>query len=185
MIALTGWWRGWWSTWSPRRRDRGAPRTRVILPGVVDVPADVLRSLRAQDERFDLYVLPDGRVWLLFKSDKASRIDAGRLELGAAKAEGFQEPMYAASLMAQGFELIEEVPYGPGLSAGFLLTMAQDWTYLTEAEIRARSKARREKSDGTEHKRRARAMMRERVVLGGKSDYAWAFQGRRSFSNAR
>jgi hypothetical protein len=179
--AVREWWRGR-VRWSPRR---GGTRSRVALPAVVDIPPGVLESLRGEDERFDAYVLPDGRVWLLFKSDRPARVLSGRKELASARDEGFGEPMYAASLMAQGFELIEEFPTVLGMSAGFMRRIAHEWNHLSEAEVRRRSAIRRALSDGTAHKARARAVMEERVRLEGRSDYAWAFKGRRSYSNVK
>lgn len=156
-----------------------------MLPAVVDAPVDVLRVLRGFNSALDLYVLPDGRVWLLWQSMKPARIQAGRDELFEAKLEGFDEPMYSASLMAQGFEQLGEYPFFFGMSAGAMLAIAQEKLYATERQIVAAMARRRSKADGTDHKARAVATMRDRVTSGARSDHAWAYRGRRSFSNVR
>ncbi len=177
-MFFTAWWR--------QSRRRCGPRSRVALPAVVDIPVELLRAVRSQDDALDLYPLPDGRVWLLLKSDKLTRIHSGRQELTQARVESDQnEPLYAAHLMAQGFEQLGEYPWFLGMSAGFLLDQAQRKLYATEREIRERMQQLRHVSDGSAHKERARAVMRERVVLGARDDYAMAFRGRKSFSNVR
>lgn len=186
---------------APEPCRRGARvRTRVQMPAVVDVPVDVLRILRGLDDTLDLYVLPaladvaddddfsihGPRVWMLLKNDKPSRIDAGRLELAEARREHDQdEPLYSAHLMAQGFELLGEYDYRHGTSAGYLTAQAQRKLYATEAQLRATMQRRREEADGTEHKRRARGVMRDRVISGAAQDWARAFKGRRVFSQTR
>ena len=169
--------------WLGIRRGKSPVRTRVTLPAVVDVPRETVRILRQQDHRLDLYPLPDGRVWLLLKSDVPARIASGRTDLWAGKVEAFDEPMYSASLMAQGFELIGEFSWAEGMSAGYLLRVAQEALYMTERARREVHAARRARSDGTAHLVRAKHVMTERVRLGARSDFAWAYRGRRSFSN--
>lgn len=163
---------------APRHRCR--PRSRVPLPAVVDPPTDLLRELRHQDERLDLYILPDGRVWVLLKSDKAARIDEGRKLLRECRDDGMAERWMI--LMAEGFELLHEESGPKAYSAGHLLHWIRRKMAATVEEIDAELERRRQESDGTAYVERAVALVKERIRSDARSDFRWAHKGKKSFS---
>ena len=173
--------RAWWRARRQGGRYRGdAVCSRVAIPGVVDPPIAVLRELRAYDDRLDLYVLPDGRVWVLVKSDKMERIDQGRIELAQNRGDGFAADR-SSLLMAAGFELLSEEPYCR-LSATHLLRVAQQKMHASGADIRAAVKLHRAESDSSARIIRGAQRIIERVEASARSDHRWAYRGRRSFS---
>ncbi len=162
------------------RRRGGAVCSRVLIPAVVAAPVDVLRELRAYDDRLDLYTLPDGRVWLLVKSDKMERIDQGRIELAQNRGDGLPADR-SALLMAAGFELLSEEPFCR-LSATHLLRVAQQKMHASGADIRAAVRIHRAESDSSARILRGAQQLIERVESNARSDHRWAYRGRRSFS---
>lgn len=163
-----------------------SPRSRVALPAVVDVPSAVLETLWAHDPRLDLYPLPDGRVWLLLHEEERGRIAEGRKMLAQDKASGIDElrhPFVTARLMADGWSLLDELSYQHGTSAGVVERLAQQALYRTEAELKARERALRSVADSTAQAERRAAVISERIRSEARSDWKWAYRGRRHFTS--
>lgn len=163
-----------------------SPRSRVALPAVVDVPASTLSALWAHDPRLDLYPLPDGRVWLLLHEEERGRIAEGRKMLVAEKREGHDEcrfPFPTARLMADGWSLLAELPYVRGLSAGVVEREAQQALYRSEADLKARDAELRSIADSTRAAVRRHAVISERIRSTSRSDWKWAYRGKRHFTS--
>jgi hypothetical protein len=162
------------------------PRSRVALPAVVDVPPTVLTALWAHDPRLDLYPLPDGRVWLLLHEEDRGRISEGRKILTQDKREGVDEcrfPFVTARLMADGWSLLDELPYLRGTSAGAVEVLAQRALYRTEADMRAEATEFRLEADSTRAAERRAAVISERIRSTSRSDWKWAYRGKRHFTS--
>jgi hypothetical protein len=161
------------------------PRTRVRLPSVGEIPADVLRVLRAFNHDLDAYMLPDGRVWLLKYEENKGRILEGRKMLFVAKQEGDYAQLETAHLMAEGWSLLGELSFQEGTSAGAMLRHAQMTLYATPRQIEEDHRRRKEISDGTDMIRKARAAIAERLTSNATFDHSYAFKGRKSFDYHR
>lgn len=159
-----------------------AVRSRVDLPMAYWPAGVVLRALRALDPNLDQYFLPDGRCWILHRQENRERIQAGRAELLDAKVMGWQEPMYTASLMAQGFWLVGEVPFWEGRSAGACVTLAQRVLYATEEQVRENMRRRRAVADSSAQAEERARVIRDRIASSARSDWARTYRGRRYFS---
>jgi hypothetical protein len=161
------------------------PRSRIALPSAHDVPPDVLRALWALDPRLDAYILPDGRVWLLLYEADRGRIAEGRKMLEREKAEGTDEcrhPFVTARLMADGWSLLDELPYHRGTSAGAMVKLAQQALYRNEDTLKAQERDLRSIADSTRAAERRAAVISERIRSSSRSDWAWAYRGRRHFT---
>jgi hypothetical protein len=156
----------------------------VPLPAVVDFPVDVLRALRALDPMLDGYVLPDGRVWILQLVPDRARIVEGRRLLLAMKEDHDQwEPAYSASLMAEGFWLLGELPFREGTSAGAAVRLASTVLNVTEQKLAQTMRARRSEADSSQAAVRMRDTLSDRIRSSAKSDWARSFRARRTFSH--
>lgn len=160
-------------------------RSRVQLPAAHDVPQNVLAALRATDPMLDAYIKPDGEVWILQYQPERERIATGRAELAEARGDSFQEPMYAAHLMAQGFWLLGSLPYVEGTSAGAAVALAQRVLYATEVQVRTTMRRRRGEADGTAHSAVRTAVIRDRIRSSARGDWAHAYRGRKTFGYGR
>lgn len=163
-------------------RDRGV--TRVALPSVVVFPAHVLRALREYNDDLDVYVLPDGRVWLLKLERDKPRIKEGQKLLQQAKAEGDYSDLESARLMAEGWSLLGELSYQEGTSVHALLAHAQMTLNATAEQIEADQLRRKLVADGTTGREAAAALMVDRVHAFARTDHARAFRGRKVFSQS-
>lgn len=157
-------------------------RSRVQLGSIYEPPQHVLRVLRQLDDSLDLFVLPDARaVWLLQMVPDRARIIEGRKQLEVARAEGFDEPMFAEQLMAQGFCQLSEDTYLHGHSAGFMEQRAQRVLYATETELREEMKKRRAFADSSHQETVVRAILSDRIRSNARGDWARTYRGRRYF----
>lgn len=167
----------------PTRGSAPRVRSRVPLPAVVDFPQPVLRALRLLDPMLDGYVLPDGRVWILQLVPDRARILEGRKLLLAMKEDHDQwEPAYAASLMAEGFWLLGELPFLEGTSAGAAVRLASKVLNVTQDKLNKTMRARRSEADSSEAAERMRSVLSDRIRSSARSDWARSFRARRTFS---
>lgn len=157
------------------------PRSRVLLPSVMAVPGDVLRTLRQFHPDLDAYAFPD-RVWLLKYEENKGRILEGRKALFMAKLEGDYGDLESAHLMAEGWSLMGELPLHEGMSAGAMLRHAQMTLYATPKQIEEDHTRRRRIADGTEQRRLAIERVRERLYGDTRFDHSYAYRGRRTVS---
>lgn len=156
--------------------------SRVTLPAVVDVPSEVLAALREFNDDLDVYILPDGRVWLLKREADKPRIKEGQKLLQQAKDLGDYSDLEAAHLMAEGWSLLGELTFHEGTSVGAMLRHAQMTLYATTKQIEADQLRRKLIADGTTGRMEAAALMVDRVQSFAKSDHARAYRGRQVFS---
>lgn len=164
---------------------KSAPRSRVRLPAAHDVPPDILRALWALNPSLDVYILPDGRVWLLLHEEERARIQVGREMLAQSKSDGIDEckyPYVTARLMADGWSMLDEIPYRR-LSAGVLEQLAQRALYRRDHERRALERELLSVADSTRQAERRAAVISERIRAEARSDWKWAARGRRHFSS--
>lgn len=162
-------------------RGKGRVVSRVTLPAVVDPPEDVLRALRELSEDLDMYVLPDGRVWLLKYEANKPRIREGRKILAQARELDDYGDLESAHLMAEGWSLLGEFSYVEGTSVGAMMQHAQMTLYATEQEIEADARRIKRIADGTVSRERGAALTRERIRAFAKTDWARTYRGRKVF----
>lgn len=173
----------WWRGGKSEPVDVGTCyRTRVTLPAVVDLPVDVLRTLRQFNDDLDGYVHTDGRVWLLKYEAGKPRIREAQKTLWKAKQEGDYSELQAALLGAEGWSLLGELPYHEGTSVGAMLQHAQMTLYATDKEIEADNRRRFLIANGTTGRENAAKLMLDRVHAYAKTDWARAFRGRQVFA---
>lgn len=156
-------------------------RSRVTIPSVCQPSPDVLREIRAFDDKLDLHILPNGLVWLLYKSDVGERIDEGRKQLAHAKEDGLA-PERSSMLMAAGFELLSEESFEHGSSAGHLILVAQQKLAASKREIEQEIARRVAESDGSADLTRGIQVVRNRIRADAVSDWKWAHRGKKSFA---
>ena len=171
--------------WRSRHRPvRGRCRTRVPLPAAVDFPLEVLRALRHLDPMLDGYILPDGRVWILQLVPDRARIIEGRKLLVELKEDNDQrEPAYMASLMAEGFKLIDEMSFQEGTSAGAAVRRASEVLHATQDEVNQAMRARRSVADSSANAVKMHATLSDRIRSSARGDWARQWRGRRTFFN--
>lgn len=169
-----------------RREGSGSSRvrSRVQVGSINQFPEHVLRDLRLLDDTLDGFILPDGRVWLLQLEPGKPRIYEGRKALANARAEGFDEPMFAEQLMAQGFCRLAEEPFHLGTSAGYMTKIAQRAIYATREEIEQTMLLRRAEADGTMQAVHMHQVLSDRIRSSAKGDWARTYRGRRTFGYA-
>lgn len=158
-------------------------RSRVPIPAVVEPPRELLRALRELDKGLDVFILPDGRVWLLQYQENRHRQAEGRKLLALARAEGDYFEEFAPLLMAHGFALLSEEDYQHGTSVGYMVARAQRVLYATESEVRQEMRKRRRFADNTTQAEIREMVIRERIRAHATSDWSWAHRGRKSFSS--
>lgn len=158
------------------------PRTRVRLPAVVDVPGDVLRTLRQFHRDLDAYVLPNGNVWLLKWEENKGRVLEGRKLLASSRAEGDYSDLETAHLMSEGWSLLGELPYYAGISASAMLNHAQMTLYATPRMVEEDHTRRRRIADGTTKLALSLERVKERLYGDTKFDHSFAYRGRRTVS---
>jgi hypothetical protein len=98
-----------------------------------------------------VFVLPDGRVWMLHLEPNRERILCARQAIYTARKEQIDEgePMFAERLMLEGFCRWSEDPFAQGNSPGFMFQRAQRLYYATQKEIEDEMRVRRAHADGT------------------------------------
>ena len=155
--------------------------SRVAIPSLEEPPPDVLREIREWNPKLDLHILPQGRVWLLLKSDIGSRIDEGRKQLAAAKEDGLA-PERSSMLMAAGFELLSEETYLRAQSSSYLIRVADQKLSASKKQIEMEINRRAAESDGTMDKLNGLGVLREKIRSEAVSDWKWAHKGKKSFA---
>ncbi len=180
-MGLTSAVRQWMST--SRVRTPSRSRSRVPLAAVVDPPVDVLRALRELDRNLDLYILPNGRVWLLQYQENKHRIAEGRKMIELAREDGGEiEEMRAARLQAAGFACFGEFSFHEGTSAGFLVRRASEILNAKESDVKAEMAQRRAFANSQAQAEERARVIQERIRSSARSDWGWAYRGRKSFS---
>lgn len=178
LSTVREWWRGSTS-------DSGARtlRSRVALPSVVDAPQDVLRAVRQLNDDLDLYVMADGRVFLLKHEANKPRIREGRKMIEQAQQLGDDTELEIPRLMAEGWSLLGEFSYEEGCSVGRVVEHAQMTLYATRDEIEADQKRRKLIADGTTGRLKTTELMLERMRSSARSDHSLIMKNRKSYSS--
>lgn len=165
-------------------RPRIHARSRVPIPAAVEAPAATLRALRELDDHLDLYVFRDGRTWLLQWQESKWREREGQKEIEQARKDGGEiDAMVSARLRAAGFAFLGEFTPAEANSVGFMERTAARKLYATNADVRAAMRQARHVANSDAQAEERAAVIMERVRSMGKSDHAWAFKGRKSFSS--
>lgn len=157
-----------------------SPRTRIPLPAAVDFPTDVLRELRRMHPHLDGMVLPDGRVWIVMYREDRPRIQTGRAALALAKVMDWT-PHRSDVLMAHGFELLAELPYARGTSAGYLHRYLAPILRATERDAEAAMRRHRAVADHSVKREEMLGVLKERIRAYARTDWARTYKGRKVF----
>ena len=170
--------------WEPRR-----VRTRVTnMPTVHEVPYSLLWALRELDPNLDVYFVAGGDAWLLQYQEHKPRIQEGRLMLLQDQTEALADYVgfnVAAHLMVQGFALLGIEPYQRGISTGCMTTLAQRVLYKTNNTLNQEHRTVRAIADSSAQAEQRAAVIRDRISSNAKSDWQYAFAGKRHFSSTR
>lgn len=146
----------------------------------------MLRELRTVDDGLDMFVLPDGRVWMLHLEPSRERIVRGRQALYTARVnhDGDDEAMFAERLMAEGFCRWSEDDFEHGHSVGFMFNRAQRLFYATQAELELEMAKRRAVADGTADAIAIYQILSQRIRADARFDQAHAGRDYKQFGRA-
>jgi hypothetical protein len=151
---------------------------------VLDYPRASLQALRLLDPMLDAYILPSGRVWVLYYEPGKPRVVEAQKLLIAMKDDGDQaDPAYAVSLQAAGFWLVADMPYLEGISAGAVTQRARQVLNVTRDQLNKTMAARRAQADNTDARVKMREVLSERIRSSARFDWKRAWRGRKLFSN--
>ena len=162
--------------------------TRVQMPTVHEVPQYLLTALRAVNDDLDVYFIRGGDAWLLQRQENTARIQEGRLMLVRDREddlERFNELNVSAHLMAQGFALLGITDFQRGMSAGFMVGLAQSVLHKTRVDMERENAELRSIADSSAQAEAGAALIRDRIRSNAKSDWDRVYRGKRHFSSTR
>lgn len=153
------------------------------LPAAVDVRPEMLDALRQVNDRFDVYHLADGRVWLLWYEPNAPRVREARKGYAMAHDADFTDlPLCSEALAMAGFALWGEYDFAHGTSVGYMVAQAQQKVRASAKEIEQAHQSAREQVDGTEQRRTMVKVLSDRIRSSAMGDWKRSWRGRKVFA---